>query len=200
MLELVDQGKLGWTVAHEALAFVGTGHVHQEELEYLATALPRSRVLKDGRKIDKVAVLKIMSNAMGHGTNHQEELEYLATALPRSRVLKDGRKIDKVAVLKIMSNAMGHEPITRSGSTLKKTTGSTLEDPFTTTTRRKSPSSTWLHSRSGTSTIFIAYRVVTMRPKGFFGLAAVNSGAGSRTGPKKRRRRRQKKIQQGWQR
>ena len=72
MLELVDQGKLGWTVAHEALPFVGTGHVHQEELEYLATALPRSRVLKDGRKIDKVAVLKIMSNAMGHGTNHQK--------------------------------------------------------------------------------------------------------------------------------
>ena len=76
ILDLVNDGKLPWTAARELLGFVGQTHVHQEELEYMAKALPRSRVLKDGRTLSAKEVKDFISNAMGHKDN-QDKWEHL---------------------------------------------------------------------------------------------------------------------------
>ena len=66
VLELVDQEKLAWTTARELLGFVSSSHIHQEELDYVARALPRSRVIKDGRVLSRDDVKQFMLNAMNH--------------------------------------------------------------------------------------------------------------------------------------
>ena len=69
ILDLINDGKLSWTAARELLGFVSQTHVHQEELEYMARALPRSRVLKDGRTLSASDVREFQLNAMGHKDN-----------------------------------------------------------------------------------------------------------------------------------
>ena len=66
ILDLINDGKLSWTAARELLGFVSQTHVHQEELEYMARALPRSRVVKDGRTLSASDVREFQLNAMGH--------------------------------------------------------------------------------------------------------------------------------------
>ena len=78
ILQLVDEGKMAWTTARELLGFVSATHIHQEELEYLAKALPRSRVLKDGRALSAKDVKQFMLNAMYHH-NQGEKWEHLST-------------------------------------------------------------------------------------------------------------------------
>ena len=77
ILELVNADKLAWTTARELLGFVGQTHIHQEELDYVARALPRSRVIKDGRKLSATDVKEFMLNAMGH-SNHGNKWEHLS--------------------------------------------------------------------------------------------------------------------------
>ena len=77
ILELVNADKLAWTTARELLGFVGATHIHQEELDYVARALPRSRVIKDGRKLSATDVKEFMLNAMGH-SNHGNKWEHLS--------------------------------------------------------------------------------------------------------------------------
>ena len=88
ILNLVNDGKLSWTAARELLGFISQTHVHQEELKYVADALPKSRVIKDGRALSAADVRHFMLNAMNHG-NNKNKWEHLDANL-RYMSLGDG--------------------------------------------------------------------------------------------------------------
>lgn len=123
ILQLVDEGKLAWTTARELLGFVSQTHIHQEELEYLAKALPRSRVLKDGRPLTALAVREFMINAMGH-ENNGDKWEHLSTEtntiwIGNMTVAKHGPNFDVAPFidsnfdhLHTLPGAWGHDTVT----------------------------------------------------------------------------------------
>ena len=71
ILDFVGSGILPWTAAREAMAYVGTDHIHEYELEYVVKSLTGMLRNESRRgRLSREDVHTAMANAMGTKGNH----------------------------------------------------------------------------------------------------------------------------------